>query len=129
MDLNNSSVILKSKIQVKSKNDENDFIEDVLEPVKTEYGQTISDLNPIIDSYLIPEVKTEIIDFDKEYNLPHTIGEKRKNNEKTEIEPKKIKEEFVVFEECDDDQPITKLTGEKTHDKVFNYQFENMEQE
>ena len=68
MDLNNSSVILKSKIQVKSKNDENDFIEDVLEiePVKTEYGQTISDLNPIIDSYLIPEVKTEIIDFETE---------------------------------------------------------------
>ena len=94
---------------------ENEFIEDPLEiePAKTEV------------------VKTEIYDFDftEKYDLPQIIAEKRKNREMTEIEPKKFKEEFVVFEECDDDQPITKLTGEKTHDKVFNYQFENMEQE
>ena len=49
----------------------------------------------------IPEVKTEIFDFDTPV-LPSVIGEKRKSNEIEEINNKKFKKEFVVFEESDD---------------------------
>ena len=97
-----TDLISKSDSQGKP---ENEFIEDPLEiePAKTEV------------------VKTEIYDFDftEKYDLPQIIGEKRRNNEITEIGPKKVKEELLLFEECDDDLSTTKPT-EETDNKVFN---------
>ena len=123
MNCNNVPVSSKSDIHVKT---ENDFVVDILEvkPVKTECHQNLSD-EEIIDSNLETVVKTEIdeeienFDFTEKYDLPQIIGEKRKNNEITEIEPKKVKEELVVFEECSDDQIKTEPTDEETHNKVF----------
>ena len=93
-----TDLISKSDSQGKP---ENEFIEDPLEiePAKTEV------------------VKTEIYDFDftEKYDLPQIIAEKRKNREMTEIEPKKFKEEFVVFEECH--QPKTEPNDEESDDK------------
>ena len=51
-------------------------------------------------------IKTEVFE-EKNYSEPFQIvGEKRKNHEKANLEneSKKIKEEFVVFEEFDDQQ-------------------------
>ena len=123
MNCNNVPVSSKSDIHVKT---ENDFVVDILEvkPVKTECHQNLSD-EEIIDSNLETVVKTEIdeeienFDFTENYDLPEFIGEKRKNKEIAEIEPKKFKEEFVVFEESYDDQPkIEQINGEPD-DKVF----------
>jgi hypothetical protein len=121
MDLNinevDSDIILNSESRLKKRNNENGLIVDSLnkQPVKTD--------EEIIDSNLEPVIKTEISDFDftEKYDLPQIIGEKRKNNEITEIEPKKVKEELVVFEECSDDQIKTEPTDEETHNKVFKY--------
>jgi hypothetical protein len=70
-----------------------------------------------------PDVKIEIEDFDftEKYDLPQIIGEKRKNNEFAEMQTKKLKEEFVVFEECSDHQLKAEPTDEETDDKVFKY--------
>ena len=46
------------------------------------------------------------------YDLRQTMGEKRKNAEIREIQTKKIKEEFVVFEESYGDQPQTEPIDE-----------------
>ena len=126
MNCNNVPVSSKSDIHVKT---ENDFVVDILEvkPVKTECHQNLSD-EEIIDSNLEPEIKTEIYDFDfnEKYDLPEFVGEKRKNKEITVNEPKKFKEEFVVFEECYHNQPKTEPTDEETDDKVFKQEIYNI---
>ena len=51
-------------------------------------------------------IKTEVLEETNYSELLQIIGEKRKNQERSNLEneSKKIKEEFVVFEEFDDQQ-------------------------
>jgi hypothetical protein len=111
MDGNDPSVISKSENKVET---ENYFIEDLLEidEVKTE---CLSD-EEIIDLNVKKEVKTDIDDFETKKYDSQIIGEKRKNNELSEIKTKKFIEEFLVS------QPNINPTDEETDDEVFNYQ-------
>ena len=53
-------------------------------------------------------IKTEV--FDETNIMPSQfIGEKRKNKEKSNLENKKIKQEFVVFEEKEEPQEIKEI--------------------
>jgi hypothetical protein len=78
-------------------------------------GEEITDLElgvKIEQHDEIENIKTENFE-EKNYSeiKIQIIGEKRKNHEEKnlEIEPKKIKEEFVVFEELDDEQEIEEI--------------------
>ena len=94
MDSYNADIISKSESQMKKRNGVNANIVDLEAEVKI-------------------EVKTEIDNVDTEtYDLRQTMGEKRKNAEIREIQTKKIKEEFVVFEESYGDQPQTEPIDE-----------------
>ena len=68
------------------------------------------------EGYIKTEVIQEIV-FSKPIQI---IGEKRKNEEMSNLENKKIKEEFVVFEEIDEKEKPQGIHFDDSNNQVIN---------
>ena len=68
------------------------------------------------EEYIKTEVVKEIV-FSKPFQI---IGEKRKNEEMSNLENKKIKEEFVVFEEIDEKEKPQEIHLDDSNNQVIN---------
>ena len=99
---------------------------DIIEKVDKEvfdFGD-ITDLDLEIKVEKLDEVRNIKTEFlDEKNNMPSQfIGEKRKNIEMSNLENKKIKQEFVVFEEKEEPQEIKeiRLDIDESNNQVIN---------
>jgi hypothetical protein len=96
-----------------------DFIENTNKELKEEITDLdlevkIEKLNE--EGYIKTEVFQEIL-FSKPIQI---IGEKRKHKEMLNLENKKIKEEFVVFEEIDEKEKPQEIHFDDSNNQVIN---------
>ena len=91
---------------------------------EVEFHEEITDLEVKIElSSQTGNIKTEVFEEIKKSDSFRIVGEKRKNEEKLILENKKIKDEFVVFEESDykqEPQEIEELNLDDLNNQVTN---------
>ena len=74
----------------------------IVENANQEFHDEITDLELKIEiSSETENIKSEVFEEKNNSEPLQVIGEKRKNDESSNLENKKLKEEFVVFEESD----------------------------
>ena len=75
----------------------------------------ITDLELEVKIEITPEnhnIKTELFKEENNFESVQITGEKRKNKELSNLENKKIKEEFLLFQELDDKHETTQESQE-----------------
>ena len=97
-------ILINFRIEMEVYSDHVENFENISEKVKSDEKITDLDLEIKIEKPDIKEnIKAEYFGEENNSESLQIIGEKRKNNQKSNLEVvnKKIKEEFVVFEELD----------------------------
>ena len=79
-----------------------EYFEKMDDEIKSEEEITDLELDVKIENLEKGNIKTEFFEEKQYYESFQIIGEKRKNQEISNLENKKIKEELIVFEELDD---------------------------
>jgi protein tyrosine/serine phosphatase len=82
------------------------------DPVELKFDEEIPDLELVIKIEKVDDeknIKTEFSEQKNNFKPLQIIGEKRKNQEISNLDDKKIKEEVGVFEELDYNQELHKI--------------------